>query len=193
MSLELWQKVVDHRGMILTLHDERLTSLESLEQFLTGTAGLDPRVAAGTETQRQAHVLSVLQRFRYGTLSRAQKGLVIRYLLATSGYSRQHLTRLIARFRDHTPLGQRHAPACGFNRRYTEQDVLSLARLDALHAAAVKLVVACRCIQAARLRLFSVKIMPAESLSGFRCTTSIRDQFRVGPDQRCGALRRAVS
>ncbi|MFV0282188.1 MAG: hypothetical protein ACK5JE_12135, partial [Castellaniella sp.] len=65
MSLELWPRVVDHREMILTLHDERLTSLESLEQFLAGTAGLDPQVADGTEAQRHAHVLSVLQRFRY--------------------------------------------------------------------------------------------------------------------------------
>ncbi|MHA3903297.1 hypothetical protein ACTPOE_06985 [Castellaniella sp. WN] len=28
----------------MTLHDERLTSLERLEQFLAGTAGLDPAV-----------------------------------------------------------------------------------------------------------------------------------------------------
>ncbi len=133
MSLELWPRVVDHREMILTLHDERLTSLESLEQFLAGTAGLEPQVAAGTEAQRQAHVLSVLLRFRYPSLTRAQKGLVIRYLLATSGYSRQHLSRLIARCRDHAPLGQRHAPAHGFTRRYTEEDIAALARLDALH------------------------------------------------------------
>jgi hypothetical protein len=59
-------------------------------------------VVNGTEAQRQAHVLSVLRRFSYATLTRGQKGLVIRYLLATSGYSRQHLTRLIAQFRDHT-------------------------------------------------------------------------------------------
>lgn len=133
MRLELWRQVVDHREMILTLHDERLTSLESLEQFLAGTAGLDPQVAAGTEAQRQAHVLAVLQRFRYHSLSRAQKGLVIRYLLATSGYSRQHLSRLIARFREHAPLGQRHTPAHGFTRRYTECDITALAKLDALH------------------------------------------------------------
>ncbi|MFV0284647.1 MAG: integrase, partial [Castellaniella sp.] len=113
--------------MILTLHDERLTSLESLEQFLAGTAGLDPQVADGTEAQRHAHVLSALQRFRYHSLSRATKGLVIGYLLATSGYSRQHLSRLIARFRDHAPLGQRHAPAHGFTRRYTEGDITALA------------------------------------------------------------------
>lgn len=119
--------------MILTLHDDRLTSLESLEEFLAGTAGMAPQVAAATEGERQAHVLSVLQRFRYQSLTRAQKGLVTRYLLHTSGYSRQHLARLIARFRAHVPLGQRQAPARGFNRRYTPEDVACLAQLDALH------------------------------------------------------------
>lgn len=74
--------------MILTLHDDGLTSLERLEQFLAGTAGLNPQVVNGTEAQRQAHVLSVLRRFSYATLTRGQKGMVIRYLLATSGYSR---------------------------------------------------------------------------------------------------------
>ena len=119
--------------MILTLHDDRLTSLESLEQFLAGTAGMAPQVAAATEAACQAHVLAVLRRFRYVTLKRAQKGLVMRYLVHTSGYSRQHLTRLIARFRTHVPLGQRKAPTRGFNRRYTEADVVSLAKLDAVH------------------------------------------------------------
>jgi transposase InsO family protein len=133
MSLEGGVRIVDHREMILTLHDDRLTSLADLEQFLAGTAGLATQVAAGTEAQRQAHVLSVLQRFRYATLSRTERGLVIRYLLHTSGYSRQHLTRLIARFREHAPLGQRRTPTHGFNRRYTADDTVALARLDRLH------------------------------------------------------------
>lgn len=132
MSLK-GERVVDHREMILTLHSERLTSLESLEQFLAGTAGLAPEVVEATEHKRQQHVAMVLQRFGYRTLRRAQKGLVIRYLLHTSGYSRQHLTRLIARFCAGVPLGQRRPPTCGFNRRYTAADVRCLAQLDAVH------------------------------------------------------------
>src|SRR3546814_17592059 len=86
-----------------------------------------------TEEQRRAHVLAVLKLFRYSALTRPQRGLVIRYLLHSSGYSRQHLTRLVARFRKHAPLGQRCAPTRGFNRRYSEQDIISLAQLDRLH------------------------------------------------------------
>lgn len=133
MSLEHRSRVVDHREMILTLHDDGLTSFESLEAFVAGTAGLAPQVAGATKIERQAHVLSVLQRFHCSALSRAHKGVVIRYLLHTSGYSRQHLTRLIARYQAHQPLGQRRTPARGFDRRYTAQDVVALAQLDALH------------------------------------------------------------
>ncbi|HEU0197526.1 MAG TPA: hypothetical protein VFQ88_09970, partial [Nevskiaceae bacterium] len=117
----------------MTLHDDRLTSLESLERFLAGTAGMDPQVVAATEAGRQAHVLAVLRRFHYGALRRAQKGLVLRYLRHTSGYSRQHLTRLIARYRVRAPLGQRRPPTHGFNRRYTDEDIVALAKLDAVH------------------------------------------------------------
>ena len=114
------------------MQEERLDSIERLEQFLEGTAGISPRVS-GNEEQRQAHVRRVLARFNYQGLSRRDKGVVVRYLVQTSGYSRQHLVRLIGRFVARKPLGQRKAPVAGFYRRYTEADVLLLAHTDALH------------------------------------------------------------
>jgi len=95
------------------LDSGRLVSLERLEEFLAATAGLSPRVAGG-EPERQAHVCRVLGRFGYARLSRRHKGVVVRYLQHTSGYSRQHLVRLIGRFVSHAPLGQRRAPQAGF-------------------------------------------------------------------------------
>lgn len=118
--------------MVIDMQEERLDSIESLEQFLAATAGLSPRVPGG-EAQRQAHVRRVLGRFGYAGLSRAHKGVLVRYLCHTSGYSRQHLVRLIGRFVTHAPLGQRRAPVAGSYRRYTEADVLLMAHTDALH------------------------------------------------------------
>ena len=114
------------------MQEERLDSIERLEQFLEGTAGISPR-GSGNEEQRQAHVRRVLARFNYQGLSRRDKGVVVRYLVQTSGYSRQHLVRLIGRFVARKPLGQRKAPVAGFYRRYTEADVRVLAQTDALH------------------------------------------------------------
>ena len=96
--------------MVIDMNEERLASIEALEQFLAGTAGVAPRVCGG-EAERQGHVQRVLRRFGYGGLSRAHKGVVVRYLQHTSGYSRQHLVRLIGRFLEHAPLGQRRGPA----------------------------------------------------------------------------------
>lgn len=118
--------------MVIDMQEERLDSIESLEQFLAGTAGLSPRIPGG-EAKRQAHVRRVLSRFHYAGLSRRHKGVVVRYLQHTSGYSRQHLVRLIGRFLARAPLGQRKAPVAGFHRRYTEADVLLLAHTDTLH------------------------------------------------------------
>lgn len=119
--------------MILTLHTDRITTLSSLEPFLAGTAGMDPKLAAATERARQAHVLAVLCQFGYAALPRAHPGLVLRCLVHTSGYSCRHLTRLVARYREHAPLGQRKPPTRGFHCRHTEDEVVDLAKLDAVH------------------------------------------------------------
>lgn len=118
--------------MVIDMQEQRLDSIESLEAFLAATAGLSPRVPGG-EQERQAHVRRVLERFGYARLSRRHKGVVVRYLQHTSGYTRQHLVRLIGRFVSHAPLGQRRTPQAGFHRRYTEADVLLMAHTDALH------------------------------------------------------------
>jgi len=48
-------------------------------------------------------------RFGYARLPRRHK-VVVRYLQYTSGYSHQHLGRLIERFVSRAPLGQRRGP-----------------------------------------------------------------------------------
>ncbi len=41
--------------MVIDMQEERVDSIERLEQFLEGTAGVAPRVAGG-EAERQAHL-----------------------------------------------------------------------------------------------------------------------------------------
>ena len=64
------------------------------------------------EDARYAHIEAVLKRFGYRRLGRKKKGLVRRYLVRTTGYSRQQLTRLVRQFRDTGTIAKRHrAPA----------------------------------------------------------------------------------
>jgi len=66
-------------------------------------------------------------------LSKSDKGLVCRYLEKVSGYSRQHLTRLIHQYRQTGCVTRRQRTVQGFSRRYTEEDIRLLAAMDARH------------------------------------------------------------
>lgn len=115
------------------MSEQRLTTLEQLERFLAGTEEVEFG-GCGQDGERYAHIGSVVRRFRYAQLKRAAKGLVVRYLMRTTGYSRQQLTRLIKRVVDGEPLEKRYrAPAQGFVRRFDEADVALLAHTDMLH------------------------------------------------------------
>ena len=83
---------------------------------------------------RYEHIAAVLRRLGYRRLKRPDKGVVLRYLERTTGYSRQELTRLVRRGLDGEVLAKRHAPPWeGFRRKFTPADVALLAETDALH------------------------------------------------------------
>jgi transposase InsO family protein len=86
------------------------------------------------DTQRYALIEAVLKRFGYPKLGRYDKGVVLRYLAHTTGYSRQQLTRLVGRAAKGEALVKRyHAPAQPFVRKFSPADVARLAEVDALH------------------------------------------------------------
>jgi transposase InsO family protein len=74
-----------------------------------------------------------LVRFRYLTCARHDKGVVIRYLMKVSGYSRQQMTRLVAQYRDTGQLKRRQRTVAGFSSRYTAEDIRLLAAMDERH------------------------------------------------------------
>jgi transposase InsO family protein len=118
--------------MVIDMSEQKLVTLAQLRLFLDGTQEVDFR-GCGRDIDRYRHVEAVLVRFGYRRLKRADKGLVVRYLMRTTGYSRQQLTRPIRRARA-GPLRKRYrAPAHGFARRFTDADVALLAATDTLH------------------------------------------------------------
>jgi hypothetical protein len=118
--------------MIVTLQTQGLQTLEQLCAFLEGSQPIDFDVP-----QREAandFIAQTLRRFGYARLGKTNKGLVRRYLCKVTGRSRAQMTRLIARFRAAGRIDdRRRGPAKAFPRRYTREDVLLLAELDALH------------------------------------------------------------
>ena len=119
------------RGMVIDMNDEQLHTLAELQAFLDGTVTVDFAMA---DEARYDCIARTVQRFGYGRLTRAEKGVVLRFLERVSGYSRQQLTRLVKRGGEPRPLAKRYrASRTSYARTYTSADVLLLAKTDTLH------------------------------------------------------------
>lgn len=120
--------------MVIDMNETKLTTLEQVRAFLAGTAEVGFCVTGEGEDGRYRHIAAVLARFGYHRLKKPDKGLILRYLERTTGYSRQQITRLVGRWRQGKTLRKDYrAPKHGFVRTFTDLDVALLAETDALH------------------------------------------------------------
>ena len=120
-------------AMVIDMNEQQLNTVAQLRAFLNGTQEVQFE-PSGEDAKRYAFLGCVVKRLRYDRLARADKGVVLRYLERTTGYSRQHLTRLVRRALRGEVLAKRYtAPEAGFARTFTAADVALLAQTDALH------------------------------------------------------------
>ncbi len=127
--------MVDHgsMSMVIDMNDEKLKTLEQIKEFMAGTEGVGFTHQPDRDTRYQ-HIAEVLCRLRYYALGKADRGLVLKYLKRTTGYSRQQVTRLVRRYLDTGELKKRYKPPVnGFPRKYLSEDVVLLAETDNLH------------------------------------------------------------
>ncbi|MCK5189025.1 MAG: transposase family protein, partial [Methylococcales bacterium] len=110
-----------------------LKNTEQLQTFLDGAQAVAFSVP-GDKAARYSFIQSTLKQFHYRALNKRQKGIVIRFLLQVTGYSRQQLTRLIHQYLKAGVVQQRlpHKPP-GFKQKYTATDVALLAEMDERH------------------------------------------------------------
>ena len=73
--------------MVIDMSEQKLVTLLQLRQFLDGTQEVEFR-GGGKDQDRYRHIEGVLRRFGYARLKRQDKGLLVRYLMRTTGYSR---------------------------------------------------------------------------------------------------------
>ncbi len=59
----------------------------------------------------------------YLQLGKVEKGIVIRYLMKVSGYSRQQVTRLIGQYRKTGYIKHNHANVPAFKTKYSKEDI----------------------------------------------------------------------
>jgi len=111
---------------------ENLDTIEALEEFLQGNQ-LVAFSVLGNKTERYRFIQKTLVKFGYITLPKKDKGIVICYLIKMTEYSRQQLTRLIKQY---TKTGKINWTPCrsnGFTKKYTDNDIVLLAKTDELH------------------------------------------------------------
>jgi len=119
------------QGMVIDMNDAKLRTLDQVRAFLLGTVTLEFSVLS---EQRYEFIARTVLRFGYARLCRADKGVVLQFLMHVSGYSRQQLTRLVARAQRPVALIKRYrASRSSFGCTYTEPDVRLLAHTDSLH------------------------------------------------------------
>jgi transposase InsO family protein len=120
--------------MVINMNEERLGTIEQIEEFLSGSAAIQFSVA-GEDSERYGHISGVLKRFDYPKRSKRERGILHRYLQHTSGYSRAQVSRLVARWQGNrlaeVPLTKRYGrPAVPFARKYTPPDIALLVEMD---------------------------------------------------------------
>ncbi len=111
---------------------DKLKTIEQMESFLNGSQAIAFTVASSKD-ERYQFVEGVLKRFGYIRLKRYEKGVVIKFLIKVSGYSRQQLTRMIQRYTEQGILKRYQKTVNGLEQFYTTEDIKLLAQLDQRH------------------------------------------------------------
>jgi hypothetical protein len=119
--------------MVIDMNVSRLETIEQIREFLNGTTEVAFSNAADESTLR-TFVTTVIRRYRYFGLKKGPRGVLFAYMQRLTGYSRQHLSRLIAQYRHTQSLKPRKRTSrTSFARIYGPEDVALLAEIDSLH------------------------------------------------------------
>ena len=110
----------------------KINNIDAIESFLEGNQAIAFAIL-GDKHERYKLVQSILIRLRYITLSKPHKGMVIRFLIKITGYSRQQMTRLISKYMQTGTVHWHPARKNGFHKKYQRADTLLLAQTDEIH------------------------------------------------------------
>ncbi len=112
------------------MNDTELRTPEAVRRFLQGAEGVELTL---TKKHRYAWVARFLKQTHYGEQRKRDKSTLREYMQKMTGYSRQQLTRLIAQYQNKKWIGRRKPARHSFPKKYTQHDILLLARTDEAH------------------------------------------------------------
>ena len=112
------------------MSDSSFDSPGAIKSFLGGIGNAELSVS---KEQRYAWIARTLKRTRYFGLTKRDKSVVRAYLKRGSGYSHSQLTRLISQYKARGWLSARAPVKSTFPKKYTNEDILLLAKTDEAH------------------------------------------------------------
>ncbi len=118
--------------MVIMMNDSNLSSMSQIKSFLSESEGIEFNRKYRKEAYRW--IEDTLMRFHYVILAKKNKGLIRRYLMKVTGYSRSQLDRQIHQYRKTGQVRVKEYDRHKFEKKYTPQDIRLLAKTAELHA-----------------------------------------------------------
>jgi len=117
--------------MVIMMNDSKLNSIDQIKSFLSESGAIE----FNKRSRKEAYywIEETLRRFHYVILSKKEKGLIRRYLMKITGYSRAQLARQIAQYRKTGQVRIKEYERNKFKKKYTPQDIQLLAQTAKLH------------------------------------------------------------
>src|SRR3972149_11506945 len=92
--------------MVIDMNETKLETIEQIQEFLSGTAEVTFSIPNDDPTCPPFGA-AVIKRFSYFRRRKGHRGVLLAYLRRLTGYSRQHLSRLLVQYRDTRSLKPR--------------------------------------------------------------------------------------
>jgi transposase InsO family protein len=117
--------------VIVSMQDGEQLSLEQIRAFLE--ASQEVQFAGKQRGEVYAWITRTLRRQLYREQGKAVRGLLLRYVAKMTGLSRSQVTRLVARYVEHSQVQPSKYRRHQFPSRFTRSDIELLAKLDEAH------------------------------------------------------------
>lgn len=110
-----------------------ISSISQIEIFLKTNKELGLKLEIHSTKDKYEFIKSALLKFRYNTLSKKEKHLVLKYLKFFTNYSKSHLKRTVKKWKKgilfYNPIRKRNK----FSFKYFPDDIALLIKTDVLH------------------------------------------------------------
>lgn len=113
------------------MNDQNIKTINDVIQFLNTSERIEFKVT--NKNEAYDWILRTLIRFRYLTLNKKSKGIIKKYILEITNYSRAQITRLINQYLTIGIINIKKIKRHRFKRVYDSNDIKLLAETDKLH------------------------------------------------------------